>query len=111
MNRYGDFSTKHSVYLSVEYGETKIVTWVKDGIEGVNNFGSPCMVFEFDEGSGPKKYTISTMSVIKKFADFQIGDRLKIIRGVKGSRPALTIVKADETDPDPAPVTDEDAPF
>jgi hypothetical protein len=101
MGRYSDFSAKHSQYLDLPYGTQKKVRWVKEGVESVNKFGSPCMVFEVEEDEyGPKKYTITNSSVIKQFDNYQIGDMLNIKRNEKGVKPALVIWKDGE---EPAP--------
>jgi len=99
MSIYENFSAKHSQYLDLPYGTQKKVRWVKDGVESVNKFGSPCLIMEFDEGNGPKKYTITNMAVIKQFAKYSIGDELNIKRNEKGAKPALAIWKESEEAP------------
>lgn len=98
MGKYGDFSAKHSLYLNVDYGETKKVRWVKDGVEGVNSYGSSCMVFEFDEGNGPKKMTLSP-GLVRQFDNYQIGDDLTIKRNLKNEKPMWAIYKEGEEVP------------
>ena len=98
MGKFLDFKKKNSKYI-VLYPEDSINVTYKgeeSAVEGINKFGSKCMIFEFGTNDGDKKFEITNMWVIAQFENYKPGDKLTIRRSPKGTRPSLVVTKEGE---------------
>jgi len=92
--RFTDFCRKQSDWLTLQPGEEIAnLIWTGEAKETVDKWGKPAFIFTFklpDESI--KKYTISTLSVLKQFDNYQPNDVFTIRRKLEG-KPKLEVIK------------------